>query len=92
MLVATDADFSKPVIVKINDYSLPTNAWQCDVSLDYATTYYWKVRATASGTSSAWSSASVFTTESPPATDIEPAETSPLRLQDQIAAVDRLEK
>jgi photosystem II stability/assembly factor-like uncharacterized protein len=87
LLVAADADFNDPVIVKINDYSLPTNAWQCDVSLDYATTYYWKVRATASGTRSAWSSAGVFTTQTPPAADIVPTPTTPLKLQDSITAL-----
>ncbi|OGN94537.1 MAG: hypothetical protein A2Y89_07645 [Chloroflexi bacterium RBG_13_51_18] len=66
LLVATDADFTHPVILKINEYALTANAWQCDVSLDYATTYYWKIRATTASTSSAWSSASVFITESEP--------------------------
>ena len=53
LLVATDASFSNPIIVKIGDYALPATAWQSDISLDYNTTYYWKVRA--SGSSSyAW--------------------------------------
>ena len=72
LLVATDADFSHPVIVKMNEYALTTNAWQCDVSLDYATTYYWKIRATTASTSSAWSSTSVFITESAPVIDETP--------------------
>lgn len=87
LLVATDTDFSHAVIVRTNDYSLPDNAWQCDVSLDYATTYYWKVRATASGTSSAWSSAGVFTTEPPPVTDIKPTESTPPKTQDLFTVV-----
>ena len=77
LLVATDAYFTHPVIVKINEYSLNTNAWQCDVSLDYETTYYWKVRATSSSTYSTWSSASVFTTEKAPATDESPPAEEP---------------
>jgi hypothetical protein len=72
LLVATDADFVHPIIVKMNEYALTTNVWQCDVSLDYATHYYWKIRATTSSTSSAWSSVSVFTTESAPAADETP--------------------
>ncbi len=77
LLVATDADFSHPVIVKMNEYALKTNVWQCDVNLDHATTYYWKIRATTASTSSAWSSASVFITESaPPAEEIPPTEES----------------
>jgi hypothetical protein len=66
LLVATDTDFSHPVVAKMNEYALKTNVWQCDVNLDYATTYYWKIRATTTSTSSAWSSTSVFSTESAP--------------------------
>jgi len=67
LLVSTDVSFVNPIIVKIGAYALPTTAWQCDINLDYDTTYYWKVRATGSGSSSAWSSISAFSTESPPA-------------------------
>jgi hypothetical protein len=92
LLVATDADFTHPVIAKINDYVLKTNAWLCDVSLDYETTYYWKVRAATPVTRSAWSSAGVFTTESPPpltADEATPTATltpTPQVFQDSIAA------
>jgi photosystem II stability/assembly factor-like uncharacterized protein len=71
LLVSPDTSFNNPAIARINDYALSANAWQCDVSLDYDTTYYWKVRATTESTRSAWSSSSVFTTESPPVTDNE---------------------
>jgi len=71
LLVSADDDFDNPAIVRINDYALPTNAWQCDVSLDYDTNYYWKVRATTSSTHSGWSSAGIFTTEPPPSADNE---------------------
>jgi photosystem II stability/assembly factor-like uncharacterized protein len=77
LLIATDAEFAHPVIVKINDYALTTNAWQCDVSLDYETTYYWKVRAITASTTSAWSSASVFTTESEPVLEESPPTEEP---------------
>jgi len=66
LLVATDADFNHPVIIKINEYALKTNAWNCDISLDYDTVYYWKIRATTASTSSAWSSVGIFTTEALP--------------------------
>ena len=66
LLVAADADFKDPVIIKINDYALPANAWECDVSLGYKTTYYWKVRALTASTKSGWSSAGVFTTVAAP--------------------------
>jgi hypothetical protein len=66
LLVAADVSFAEPIVAKIGDYALSTTAWQCDIDLDYDTTYYWKVRAIGSGTSSAWSAVSAFTTESPP--------------------------
>jgi hypothetical protein len=69
LLVATDADFLHSIIVKMNEYALTTNVWQCDVSLDYSTHYYWKIRATTASTSSAWSSVSVFMTEAEPTSD-----------------------
>jgi hypothetical protein len=61
--VASNADFDHPVIVKTDKYAIKTNAWQCDVNLDYLTTYYWKVKAISESTSSAWSSTGIFTTE-----------------------------
>jgi len=66
LLVATDASFSSPVIVKIGDYALPATAWQSDISLDYDTTYYWKVRASGSSSHSAWSAVGAFSTKLPP--------------------------
>ncbi|MBI3040695.1 MAG: hypothetical protein HYY80_03465 [Chloroflexi bacterium] len=66
LLVSTDASFSNPIIVKIGDYALPTTAWQSNISLDYNTTYYWKVRASGSSSYSAWSAVGAFTTESAP--------------------------
>jgi hypothetical protein len=77
LLVSADDNFENPSIVRINDYALPTNAWQCDVRLDYDTTYYWKVRATTASTHSGWSSAGVFTTEPPPAADNETSTAPP---------------
>ncbi|UCC90583.1 MAG: hypothetical protein JSW24_05550, partial [Dehalococcoidia bacterium] len=66
LIVSTDASFEKPVILKVDDYALPDTAWECNINLNYDTTYYWKVRAISSDTYSAWSAASAFTTESPP--------------------------
>ena len=66
LLVATDASFTNPIIIKIGAYALPATAWQSDISLDYDATYYWKVRASGSSGYSAWSAVSAFTTESSP--------------------------
>jgi len=74
LLISTNADFTNPAITKTGEYTLPTSAWQCNLSLDYDTTYYWKVKAVSTVTSSAWSTVGAFTTESPPA---PPAEYSP---------------
>lgn len=68
LLVATDTGFTHAVVIKINDYALTSNAWECDVNLDYNTTYYWRVRAMTDNTRSAWSSTGVFTTLAAPST------------------------
>jgi photosystem II stability/assembly factor-like uncharacterized protein len=72
LLVAADADFNHPVITRLEAYAVPTNAWQCDISLDYEMTYYWKVRAISDNTYSAWSATGVFTTQTKPAEPVEP--------------------
>ncbi|MBA7640679.1 hypothetical protein ES703_48350 [subsurface metagenome] len=67
LLVSTDASMVNPSIAKIGDYALETTNWQCNLSLDYNTTYYWKVRACSSDSQSPWSTVGAFTTKSPPA-------------------------
>jgi len=69
LLVSKDAGFTSPSIKKLDDFALPDTAWQCDLSLDYATTYYWKVRAINASTRSAWSGSVAFTTESIPSVE-----------------------
>jgi hypothetical protein len=66
LVVSTEASLANPVIAKTGDAAVPATAWQIDVSLDYNTTYYWKVRAAGSGSYSAWSAVSAFTTEVAP--------------------------
>jgi hypothetical protein len=72
LLVATDIQFANPVIIKIGTYALPATAWQTNISLNYHTTYYWKVRAINASSYSAWSAAGTFSTESPPTLAIPP--------------------
>ena len=74
LLVATDAEAENPVIAKTDEYTLDGNVWECDVSLEYATTYYWKVRATSTNTRSAWSTTGIFTTEAAPESPEPPEE------------------
>jgi hypothetical protein len=66
LLVSTDAAFGNDLIAKVGDDALTATAWECDLSLNYNTTYYWKVRARSSDSYSAWSAVSAFTTELPP--------------------------
>jgi len=66
LLVATDVYFNNPLIAKTDDDALTVTAWQSDISLDWDTVYYWKVRACCSNNYSAWSTTSAFTTESEP--------------------------
>jgi len=82
LLVASDADFEDPVIIKENAYALPSNAWECDVSLDYGTTYYWKVRAITASTHSIWSATGIFTTEPIPLEEEREDEAPQFRLLD----------
>jgi hypothetical protein len=73
LLVDTDLEMDEPVIARTGEYAIAGNVWHCDVSLDYATTYYWKVRATNASTSSAWSTTGFFTTEKAPEETPAPA-------------------
>ena len=67
LLVSTETSFDDSLISKVDNDTLTTTSWQCDVSLQYNTTYYWKVRARNSDSYSPWSDVSAFTTttESP---------------------------
>lgn len=66
LLVATDPSFKNITVVRDADSALPANAWQCDVELAHATTFFWKVRARTSASSSAWSQVCAFVTEPTP--------------------------
>ncbi|MBI4296198.1 MAG: hypothetical protein HY667_03660, partial [Chloroflexi bacterium] len=59
LLVATEPSFATPLISK----TLLATAWQCETSLEYGTTYYWRVRAVSASSFSAWSLVNAFTTE-----------------------------
>jgi len=68
LVVATDISFTNPIISRTGEFALPATAWESSVSLDYGTTYYWKVRGINSKSKTAWSPASVFITEKLPPT------------------------
>ncbi len=75
LLIATNVNMDDPVISRTGEYAIAGNAWQSDISLDYATTYYWKVRAINASTSSAWSTTGIFTTEEAPPPEETPTPT-----------------
>ncbi len=77
LLVSTGVSFANPSILKSGDYALPATAWQSDISLDYDTTYYWKVRAISSDSRSAWSEVSAFITMAPASSEAAPAPPPP---------------
>ncbi len=66
LVVSTNEIFDKPSITRVGSYAIPTNAWQCDVNLDYLTTYYWHVRAVSQSTTGDWSATGIFTTKTAP--------------------------
>jgi len=77
LVVSTRNEFDNPTILKTDSYALASTAWQCNVSLNYDTTYYWKVRAANGDTHSAWSAVGAFSTEAPPLESNSPLEPPP---------------
>jgi len=77
LVVSTEVTFGNPTILKTGTYTLPATAWQCNITLNYDTTYYWKVRAISADTCSAWSAVSAFSTESPPSLQPTPSPEPP---------------
>jgi hypothetical protein len=69
-VLARDEEFSDVVIAKTGADALDNTVWGCDRGLDYATTYYWKVRAVSDISYSQWG-ACLFTTEAAPSTAVQ---------------------
>ena len=72
LVVSTKIELNNATILKTDSYALASTAWQCNVSLDYDTTYYWKVRAVNGDTHSAWSAVGAFSTGRPAPLEVEP--------------------
>ena len=77
LVVSANASFSNPVIAKVGASSLSTTAWQSNISLDYDTTYFWKIRGISTNSYSLWSAASAFTIVSPPLPPVAPPPVTP---------------
>jgi hypothetical protein len=84
-ILARDSGFAEVMVAFTGADALSSSAWNCDIELDYATSYFWKVRAIGTDSYSEWGINS-FTTETapseilppqPPPTVIEPAPTVP---------------
>ncbi len=80
--IAASPDFANSITIKVGGQPVPGHSYQLEVSLSYATTYYWKVRAVSSDLRSAWSTAGIFTTEPEPEPNqsSEPAPQPPVTL------------
>jgi hypothetical protein len=76
IVVSPNMDLSVPVISKTGAQRITASYWQCDITLDYGTPYYWRVRATAESGCGAWSEKGLFVTLAEPA--FVPASTAPL--------------
>ena len=70
------ADYSSPIVSKTGANALISAVWGLEQKLDYATTYYWRVKAVSKTTDSVWANGT-FTTMSeaaaPPAAPAPPA-------------------
>jgi photosystem II stability/assembly factor-like uncharacterized protein len=75
-ILAGDSEFSNIIIAKTGADALKTTAWECDTELDYATTYFWKVRAISDISYSDWR-VCLFTTEAAPASPTQTSTSSP---------------
>jgi hypothetical protein len=78
-ILAKDSQFSEVVVAKTGDDALESIAWLCDRELDYATVYYWEVRAISEISYSDWG-VCLFTTEAAPSTaaDSQSSMTTPV--------------
>lgn len=76
-ILAKDSGFTEVVVAFTGADALTSSAWNCDIELDYSTSYFWKVRAISNDSHSEWGINS-FTTEAAPAEMLPPESSSPL--------------
>jgi len=75
-VLARDSDFTDVVVAMTGEHALPSTVWGCDRDLDYATTYFWKVRAIGAKSYSEWGTC-IFTTVSKPVAEPPPIVVQP---------------
>jgi len=66
--VALNDGFNNLVVDKKGENACLTNAWICDVTLEYSRSYYWRVRASNGDEFSDWSATGIFTIQNKPST------------------------
>ena len=76
-ILAKDSGFTQVVVAFTGADALTSDAWNCDIELEYSTSYFWKVRAISTDSYSEWGINS-FTTEAAPAEMLPPESSSPL--------------
>jgi len=75
-ILARDSEFTDVVVALTGADALQATVWGCDRDLDYATTYFWKVRGVSATSHSEWGT-NVFTTEAAPSTPLPPQSSTP---------------
>jgi hypothetical protein len=78
-VLARDSGFTNVVVVFSGADALTSSAWNCDIELEYSTSYFWKVRAIGTDSYSEWG-INAFTTEAAPSELLPPTPT-PLVLE-----------
>jgi hypothetical protein len=71
-MLAGDSDFSDVLVELTGNEALSTTAWQCDIELDYSSSYFWKVRGVTDISYGDWTVSSFSTREAPSATEPVP--------------------
>jgi photosystem II stability/assembly factor-like uncharacterized protein len=79
-ILARDSGFTEVVVAFTGADALTSPAWNCDIELDYSTSYFWKVRAIGTDSYSEWGINS-FTTEAAPSEMLPPESSSPLVIE-----------
>jgi len=75
-ILARDSGFADVVVALTGADALTSSAWNCDITLEYSTSYFWKVRAVSVDSYSEWGN-NTFTTEAAPSA-LPPQSSSPL--------------
>lgn len=79
-ILAKDSGFTEVVVAFTGADALTSPAWNCDIELEYSTSYFWKVRAIGTDSYSEWGINS-FTTETAPAEMLPSESSSPLVIE-----------